>query len=133
MKYSDKLKDPRWQKKRLEILQRDGWRCLFCGDKDNTLHVHHLAYIKGVDPWDYVDGVLVTVCEECHDREHSDRAYIDSVLPALFRCFHVGSAALLNFMEAFQDYSEKCNVSGNAVFEELISELRSKTRGKKAA
>jgi hypothetical protein len=27
-KYSDKLKDPRWQKKRLQIMERDNWCCL---------------------------------------------------------------------------------------------------------
>ena len=25
--YVEKLKDPRWQRKRLEIMQRDGFRC----------------------------------------------------------------------------------------------------------
>ncbi len=30
MTYAEQLKDPRWQKRRLEILQRDEWRCL-CG------------------------------------------------------------------------------------------------------
>ena len=25
MSYSDKLKDPRWQRKRLEIFERDNW------------------------------------------------------------------------------------------------------------
>ena len=34
MGYSEKLKDPRWQKKRLEILERDNFRCQYCGDKN---------------------------------------------------------------------------------------------------
>ena len=52
-KYSDKMKDPRWQKKRLEIFERDGWSCCRCGDTESTLNVHHLRYVPGHDPWDY--------------------------------------------------------------------------------
>jgi hypothetical protein len=66
MSYQEKLKDPRWQKKRLEILQRDKWTCRFCGEKEKTLHVHHLFYFKDRDPWDIDNGFLLTLCEDCH-------------------------------------------------------------------
>lgn len=64
--YSDKLKDPRWQKKRLEILQRDGFTCLACHSQSKTLHVHHCYYVGRRDPWDYPDASLLTFCEKCH-------------------------------------------------------------------
>lgn len=64
--YSDKLKDPRWQKKRLEIFNRDGFKCTTCGRGDKTLHVHHKFYESGLEPWQYDDSVLTTLCEECH-------------------------------------------------------------------
>lgn len=64
--YSEKLRDPRWQKKRLQILDRDKWRCTDCFADDKTLHVHHLDYESGAEPWDYPDHYLVTLCEECH-------------------------------------------------------------------
>ena len=64
--YSDKLKDPRWQKRRAEICQRDEWKCKLCGDNYETLHVHHKRYIKGNEPWEYEDDDLVTLCESCH-------------------------------------------------------------------
>lgn len=64
--YAEKLKDPRWQKKRLQILTRDKWRCRLCGDHKTTLHIHHKRYIDGKDPWDYIKSDLVTVCEHCH-------------------------------------------------------------------
>ena len=72
MTYSEKLKDPRWQKKRLEILERDGWACQICGDSENPLHVHHRIYIKGNAPWDYDADSLVTLCEVCHEYETHD-------------------------------------------------------------
>ena len=65
MTYSEKLKDPRWQRKRLEILERDKFTCHDCHSKDKTLHVHHCHYEKG-DPWDARDGLLMTLCEGCH-------------------------------------------------------------------
>jgi hypothetical protein len=64
--YSEKLKDPRWQKKRLQILERDEWLCRTCGRGDKTLHVHHSEYISGRDPWEYEDKYLIVLCEDCH-------------------------------------------------------------------
>lgn len=68
--YLEKLKDPRWQKKRLEIFERDEWACQRCGDKKTTLHVHHTCYKKGRTPWDYEGHQLLTLCEDCHSNEH---------------------------------------------------------------
>jgi 5-methylcytosine-specific restriction endonuclease McrA len=65
MTYSEKLRDPRWQRKRLEILQRDNWACLSCGTKTKSLQVHHVAYRK-IEPWDYPDDLYQTLCEDCH-------------------------------------------------------------------
>ncbi len=69
LSYADRLRDPRWQKKRLEILQRDDFTCRKCRAKDKTLHVHHVAYYSGQDPWDYSDDFLLTLCYECHEDE----------------------------------------------------------------
>ncbi|MGC4244537.1 MAG: hypothetical protein QM686_20380 [Herbaspirillum sp.] len=66
--YADKLKDPRWQKKRLEVMQRDHFTCQDCGDKETTLNVHHLTY-NGSNPWDTDINQLVTLCESCHESE----------------------------------------------------------------
>ena len=70
MAYSEKLKDPRWQKKRLEILERDSWSCQICGDSESTLHVHHYKYEN--DPWEVDNIYLKTLCESCHEMEHHD-------------------------------------------------------------
>lgn len=65
--YSERLKNPKWQKKRLAILERDEFTCRGCRSKENTLHVHHSYYKKGADPWDYEDEELVTLCDQCHN------------------------------------------------------------------
>lgn len=72
--YSEKLRDPRWQKKRLEILSRDKWTCLECGEMEKTLHVHHLYYCG--NPWDVPSFALRTLCESCHD----DSGYISGAV-----------------------------------------------------
>lgn len=62
--YSEKLKDPRWQRKRLEVFQRDGFTCQCCNDDKKTLHVHHKKYSG--EPWEANLGDLTTLCEDCH-------------------------------------------------------------------
>lgn len=71
MKYSEKLKDPRWQRKRLEIFNRDDWTCTKCHSKDVTLMVHHLEYRESCEPWDYPNECLTTYCEDCHKIDHN--------------------------------------------------------------
>lgn len=69
MTYAEKLKDPRWQKKRLEVMQRDEFMCKYCYDNTTTLHVHHKYYVYGNDPWDYDSKHLITLCADCHQNE----------------------------------------------------------------
>ncbi len=67
--YGELLRDPRWQKRRLKILERDAWRCRICGENEKQLHVHHRYYENGAAPWDYPDAALCTLCESCHKSE----------------------------------------------------------------
>lgn len=70
--YAEKLKDPRWQKKRLEILNRDQFTCKYCEETTKTLHVHHLDYNPNFNPWDIDISSLITLCEDCHKIIHYD-------------------------------------------------------------
>jgi|APGre2960657404_1045060.scaffolds.fasta_scaffold94149_1 hypothetical protein len=72
--YAAKRLDPRWQKKRLEIMQRDEFKCTECGDEKSTLNVHHRYYVKNRDVWDYPAFSLVTLCEGCHSTAHTKLA-----------------------------------------------------------
>jgi hypothetical protein len=68
MSYADLLKDRRWQKKRLEVLEASGWECQSCGSSDDAvqLHVHHRRYRRGAKPWEYGLDELEALCETCH-------------------------------------------------------------------
>jgi 5-methylcytosine-specific restriction endonuclease McrA len=43
-RYSSMLRDPRWQRKRLKIMESDKWKCSKCGSTKSELNVHHLRY-----------------------------------------------------------------------------------------
>lgn len=79
MTYGDKLKDPRWQRKRLEILNLHGWVCDTCCSQhrqDIPVQVHHKFYkissvqgrLEKADPWDYDDDDFRVLCEPCHEQ-----------------------------------------------------------------
>ncbi len=78
--YAEKLLDPRWQRKRLEVLQRDGFVCQNCSSRDKTLHVHHKCYLKGVEIWDYQDQYYQTLCVDCHKTITMQNDYINQCI-----------------------------------------------------
>lgn len=87
--YAEKLKDPRWQRRRLEILSAADFKCRDCGSGEKTLHVHHVRYLPGREPWEYPDELLRSVCEDCH-RIHTEldgvlRASLELLSDAVFR------------------------------------------------
>lgn len=65
--YYEQIKSPEWQKKRLEILDRDKFTCRDCGDKKTELHVHHLSYEYKKEIWNYDNSNFVTLCKTCHE------------------------------------------------------------------
>jgi len=81
--YSEKLKDPRWQKLRLTVFKRDNFQCQDCGDDTKTLHVHHKHYEFGKDPWDYPLKSLETRCWKCHEERHNLKKYLYSCVDKL--------------------------------------------------
>jgi hypothetical protein len=85
--YNKKLRNPKWQKMRLKILERDNWHCQKCGDDETTLNVHHRWYEYGRDPWEYPEDSLVTLCELCHEQESQERENAEQrLISALRQC-----------------------------------------------
>jgi 5-methylcytosine-specific restriction endonuclease McrA len=74
--YGALLLDKRWKEKRLLILMRDENKCVIC-NSDKDLQVHHRQYHfvkaqkKFRPPWEYQDESLLTLCNGCHQRGHS--------------------------------------------------------------
>jgi hypothetical protein len=144
MTYSEKLRDPRWQKKRLEILDRDEFTCQRCFDKETTLNVHHMMYFKDKEPWDYPEWCLVTLCESCHEEEkecgtESEKTLIQALKEKRFFSSEISNLAISihegdilyppdvieNFFDLFfhnKDFQKTCT----DIYFELIKNKREK-------
>lgn len=64
-----------WYNKRNKILNRDNYRCRWCGNTRN-LQVHHKYYNiypngNKANPWDYPDDALIVLCDDCHVKYHN--------------------------------------------------------------
>lgn len=81
--YLELLRDPRWQRKRLEVMERADFACEECGDKSTTLNVHHKLYRKGAMPWEYADEELGCLCETCHEAEHTSRDALKTAIASM--------------------------------------------------
>jgi hypothetical protein len=66
--YEQLLRDPRWQRRRLDIFNRDNFACQACCETTRELHVHHVRYIGG-PPWESPSEDLQTLCSDCHTNE----------------------------------------------------------------
>jgi 5-methylcytosine-specific restriction protein A len=76
MKYDEQLKTSAWMRTKYEILKRDNFVCskCLCDNSESQLEVHHIFYFKdkSVMAWEYPDFYLVTLCRDCHQKEHDD-------------------------------------------------------------
>lgn len=100
MTYAEKLKDPRWQKRRLEIMERDEWTCQWCATSEKSLNVDHKIYIQGRDPWNYNDDDLQTLCEDCHKNLTKRRL---KIAHQVGRMEEAQLCLLEEFLRVFQD------------------------------
>jgi 5-methylcytosine-specific restriction endonuclease McrA len=58
-----------WERRRKEIRNRDDNSCVWCGEEEKELHVHHLRPISaGGSRLDKSN--LVTLCQQCHVVAH---------------------------------------------------------------
>ena len=83
--YSEKLQNPKWQRKRLEVFERDNYTCQLCNDTETMLQVHHKKYAG--NPWDVPLKDLITYCKHCHaviEDKNEERNYIFHILKRSF-------------------------------------------------
>jgi hypothetical protein len=123
--YAEKLKDPRWQKLRLQVFERDGWKCRVCDSETSTLHAHHTYYKTDSEgPWDYNHGSIITLCDQCHEEAHV-------FLPLFMQVFNRSlcddglfvTGPHLMFLQHFLHMIKVCIDSGgeNKAWEKLMS------------
>jgi len=144
--YTQQLAHPNWQKKRLEILSLNDFKCELCDDKDNMLHVHHKAYKKGAMAWEYENSNFMCLCKECHDIAHKEKNLLNEVIDSINPSKYMEAATLLhaffneNHNDSFYSFAPftyesgeiaraicKCNINIHdviAIKENLLTDIR---------
>lgn len=124
--YSDKLKDSRWQKRRLQILDRDKWACSVCSATHKTLHVHHLDYEPNTEPWEYPDHYLQTLCEDCHTEYEESKSKVERNLLGQYRLQFKDDfiRACLYFVMSYDEISDIVYLISELGGEKSLSVLR---------
>lgn len=70
-------KNPRWKRKRKNILKRDNYMCQECkryGRRTEATTVHHKKHTDEFPELAYEDDNLVSLCEACHNKMHPEKA-----------------------------------------------------------
>lgn len=88
LSYYEQLQHPLWHKKRLEILQRDDYKCQICGSNIHKLEIHHLCYFPDLLVWEYDDELMITVCKKHHLQLTYDLPKISGLIA--FNCLKSG-------------------------------------------
>jgi 5-methylcytosine-specific restriction endonuclease McrA len=66
----------KWNIRRVQILNRDEFKCVKCGSPD-ALQIHHIKYYNKLQYWEYPDSYLETLCATCHTKEHASKPIAD--------------------------------------------------------
>jgi hypothetical protein len=114
--YWEKLQDPRWQKKRLQVMENAHFACELCGNAEETLNVHHKQYFKGREPWEYDPNELVCLCKDCHEVAHD---YMENFKNALVTLPMDGPYSI---SEIFCVFSGLCNIEYESYLEMIDGE-----------
>ena len=117
MTYKEQLKSPLWQRRRLEIMERDKFRCLRCGNEKETLNVHHLYYESGLSPWEYPEWSLITLCRTHHKDEEAFKTQSDWSLVESFRRLGADNRTLNRFAQMLNEISTHGKTPGSALYE----------------
>ena len=69
-------KSSAWEKKRLEILERDNYECQVCKEEGGftpATTVHHILHLENRPDLAFDNDNLLSVCAACHNKEHPER------------------------------------------------------------
>ncbi len=121
--YSERLADPRWQRRRLELYQRDNFECQHCSRGDQQLEIHHAYYVSGRSPWHYPGASLRTLCNGCHKIQQSvgpSAVFAWEVLAGLGMTENVNAMGMVRLLEQAR---RKSGLSLEAIWDGLIKAI----------
>jgi ribosomal protein L36 len=76
--YYDYLKTPEWHFISESVIKRDGHKCTICSSTDK-LQSHHITYKHIFNELKHLED-LTTLCFDCHQNEHPDKARINELI-----------------------------------------------------
>lgn len=62
------IRSARWRRLRVEVLRRDGWKCVQCGAR-GRLEVDHVQPVRDYPEGAFEPGNLQCLCPACHTRK----------------------------------------------------------------
>jgi len=98
-------------------MERDKFRCLRCGNENETLNVHHLYYEKGLAPWEYPEWSLITLCEPHHLDEERFKTQSDWNIVASFRRLGADNLAMDRIALMLTEIAIHGKIPGSALYE----------------
>lgn len=123
MSYAELLRHPSWQRKRLEVLQRDNFACRRCGAANSELHVHHKCYLKGHKPWEYPIENFESLCNRCHSMVHVQRAALDALIGTFPTSDYQMLTRMLAALRRLGDAANDPVTRANVIQDELDQQL----------
>lgn len=99
LSYKEQLTHPNWQRKRLEIFQRDNFACTICGNTEHQLQVHHLYYLPEMLIWQYDNECYKTVCPKCHKILNKELSKISGILAFKILTLKIDTFDLIQIIE----------------------------------
>ena len=100
MTYAEQIKHPKWQQKRLEVLEAYGFTCEECRSIEKELHVHHKIYRRNRMAWEYELEEYSCLCKDCHKEETE---LDDAIKEALSLLSRKEKTQLLGYSHAIND------------------------------
>lgn len=70
----------RWKALRLQALERDGWRCVQCGER-RGLEVDHIQPVRDRPDLSFTLTNLQCLCGRCHARKTRTEVGLDALPP----------------------------------------------------
>lgn len=126
--YGQLLSTPEWNFKRQEILERDNHQCQRCG-ATAKLQVHHRYYIAPRLPWNYPDFALITLCDSCHEAEHTPFTY--NIWEFICHDLRLDSTIAPLFSTCFRERSQEHGVGYETLMAGLIAAMDDETLRRK--
>jgi len=92
MTYQEKLQTPEWRDFKFRIVEKRGCKCQECGLSDEPIQLHHVTYLRGREPWEHPESIMLLLCGQCHENRqvHDEEARFEfSQLCAQMGSWHV--------------------------------------------